>query len=187
MTRCALVVGHKPASPGAAHEDGHPTEYEFNDDLAWRIVEAVSQANSGLEVVIVHRQPGLYRQLPDKINVNEPDFIISLHCNAFRHPAKPEYRASGSEVLHYHTSATGKKMADRLLVKLVDALELPNRGAKPRDVEQRGGYLLRYTRAPAVIAEPFFIDNEQDYGRAIERRVALIAAYAEAICEFAAG
>ena len=74
-------------------------------------------------------------------------------------------------------------MAKILSRHLVGALELPDRGILPRNVENRGGYLLKYTNAPCVIAEPFFIDNDGDYARAMERYEQLIAGYALAIEE----
>jgi N-acetylmuramoyl-L-alanine amidase len=40
---------------------------------------------------------------------------------------------------------------------------------------------LCYTHAPCVIAEPFFIDNDQDLARAREDLDGLARAYAEAI------
>ena len=62
----------------------------------------------------------------------------------------------------------GKKMAEILLNHLVEHLKLPNRGIKPKTAEDRGGPLLRYTEAPCVIAEPFFIDNDSDLSKAQE-------------------
>jgi len=41
--------------------------------------------------------------------------------------------------------------------------------------------LLRYTNAPCVIAEPFFIDNHQDLARARDDLEGLAEAYANAI------
>ena len=39
---------------------------------------------------------------------------------------------------------------------------LKNRGFKSKTVEDRSGYLLKYTKAPCIILEPFFIDNIND-------------------------
>jgi len=49
-----------------------------------------------------------------------------------------------------------------------------------KQYEERGGYLLRYTGAPCVIAEPFFIDNDQDLKKAQQNIVELAGAYANA-------
>jgi N-acetylmuramoyl-L-alanine amidase len=113
--------------------------------------------------------------IPQNINTLEPDFIVSLHCNAFNG------KVSGTEVLYYHKSERGKKIAETLLNHLVEHLKLPNRGIKPKTTEDRGGYLLCYTNAPCVIAEPFFIDNDDDLARAQEDMDGLVAAYAAAI------
>jgi len=72
-------------------------------------------------------------------------------------------------------------MAEILLSHLVDHLELTNRGIKPKTSEDRGGYLLRYTKAPCVIAEPFFIDNDDDLARVQEDIDGLAGTYTRAI------
>ncbi|RLB02402.1 MAG: hypothetical protein DRG83_08590 [Deltaproteobacteria bacterium] len=168
---CALVIGHKKKSPGAVNEKLHLTEFDFNEDLALKIEKKVRLA----EVQRVYRRT--YSELPGDINALNPDFIVSLHCNAFNK------RASGTEVLYYHKSAKSEKMAKIVLKHLVDFLKLPNRGIKPKTAEDRGGYLLRYTNAPCVIAEPFFIDNNDDLAKALSDKDGLAEAYARAIDE----
>ncbi len=168
---CALVIGHSKRSPGAVNSKAGVTEFDFNDDLACYIKRKVKQT----DIQQVYRRT--YKQLPDDLNELKPDFIVDLHCNAFN------TKASGSEVLYYYKSEKGKQMAEILLKHLVDALKLPNRGIKPRSSEDRGGYLLRYTNAPCVIAEPFFIDNDDDLATAQSNIEALAEAYAMAIDE----
>ena len=60
------------------------------------------------------------------INDTEADFAISLHCNAFNR------EASGTEVLYYHKSKTGEKIAKILQSSLVEALGINDRGIKPK-------------------------------------------------------
>jgi len=168
---CALVIGHKKHSPGAINAKANLSEFDFNEDLALRIESKVTKA----EVQRIYRRT--YKELPDDINVLDPDFILSLHCNAF------DGKVSGTEVLHYHKSEKGKKMAEIVRNHLVQYLKLRNRGIKPRTAEDRGGYLLRYTKAPCVIAEPFFIDNDSDLARAREDVDGLAGTYAAAIEE----
>lgn len=170
---CALVIGHKKSSPGAVNPRTGLSEFVFNDDLSRRIEEKVQ----GVEVQRVYRRT--YQELPEDINALGPDFIVSLHCNAFNG------KASGTEVLYYHRSSKGQAIAEVLLRHLVNYLGLPNRGLKPCTAEDRGGYLLCYTKAPCVIAEPFFIDNDRDLARAQEDLDGLASAYARAIEEMA--
>ena len=76
-------------------------------------------------------------------------------------------------------------MAGILNEQLADALGLRNRGVKPKNAEDRGGYLLKNTEAPCVIAEPFFIDNNEDLRTATGKREMLVKAYARGIEKFA--
>jgi len=174
MKKCALVIGHKKASPGAVNPTSGLTEFSFNDKLAIDIEEEVG----GTFVQRIYRRT--YNTLPGDINEFNPDFIISLHCNAFNRSA------SGTEVLFYHRSTKGKLMAEILNEHLVEALGLKNRGTKPKTAEDRGGNLLKNTDAPCVIAEPFFIDNNDDLKTATDKRDALVKAYATGIEAIAA-
>jgi N-acetylmuramoyl-L-alanine amidase len=166
---CALVIGHKKYSHGAVNAKANLSEFDFNEDLA-RYIEGKIQ---GTDIQRIYRRT--YKELPEDINALRPDFIVSLHCNAFNG------KVSGTEVLYYHKSEKGKRMAEILLNHLVKHLKLPNRGIKPKTSEDQGGYLLRYTDAPCIIAEPFFIDNDKDLARAQEDMDGLVAAYAAAI------
>lgn len=170
---CALVIGHKKTSPGAVNQSQALTEFEFNDNLAMIIEKKVRR----VDVQRVYRRT--WKDLPDDINALKPTLIVSLHCNAFNQ------EASGTEVLYYHKSSKGKRMAEILLGHLVDHLKLKDRGAKARSAEDRGGNLLRYTKAPCVIAEPFFIDNDQDLQRAQDNIDGFASAYATGIEEAA--
>jgi len=167
----ALVVGHKESSQGATNVASGISEFEFNFKLAEQIEFALIDTNVQCE--IVYRNS--YSELPEEINAMDPNFIVSLHCNAY------DTRASGTEVLYYHSSTLGKAMAEILQEELLFALSLNNRGVKSKHSEDRGGYLLRYTKAPCVIAEPFFIDNDKDFDTAKSRLPRLVEAYVNAI------
>jgi N-acetylmuramoyl-L-alanine amidase len=169
--RCALIIGHKNDSPGTWSKNGATNEFIFNEQLIPLIEKKVKNAR----IYRVYRRT--YATLPSDINELAPDFAISLHCNSC------DGTASGTEVLYYHKSQQSKDMASLLLTKLVSALGLPDRGIKPSTVEDKGGYLLRYTIAPIVVAEPFFIDNDSDLTRAMGNLDSLAEAYAAAIDE----
>lgn len=149
-----LVVGHTTSSPGACAPD--ICEFDYNENLAYMIKR---QANN---TEIVYRDS--YSGLPKKINKLKPDLIISLHCNAFNK------KASGTETLYYHKSKKSKKFAQEIQDIMVEVLELPDRGIKPKTSEDRGGYLLKNTKAPCVLIEPFFIDNPTDLTVGIYRK-----------------
>ena len=169
MKKLALVIGHKKSSPGAQNKLQGINEFLFNEQLSLDIEKCVS------DVIVQRVYRRTYQSLPDDINEFSPDFIISLHSNAYNGSV------SGTEVLYYHRSTNGKMIANILNNKLVSALDLKNRGIKPKSSEDRGGYLLKNTRAPCVIAEPFFIDNDKDLQVATVKRPELVNAYAESI------
>ncbi len=168
---CALVIGHKRTSPGAVNARDNLSEFQFNNRLAALIEEKVVD----VDVQRVYRRT--YNELPGDINALGPDFIVSLHCNAFNQST------SGTEVLYHHRSSKGKKIARILQKRLVDFLKLRDRGIKWKTSEDQGGYLLNYTEAPCVIAEPFFIDNNDDLDRVQQDLDGLAHAYANAIYE----
>jgi N-acetylmuramoyl-L-alanine amidase len=168
---CVLVVGHTMDSPGAVNTGKSISEFEFNNNLVPLIEKNVKRT----KIKKFYRRK--YEMLPRDINTVNPDFIVSLHCNDH------DCRTSGSEVLYYHKSDKGKQFAEILLKHMVDYLKLPNRGIKPKTVEDKGGYLLGYTNAPCIIAEPFFIDNKKDLEHVMQNLEGLAAAYAGALDE----
>jgi len=167
--RCVIAIGHRRKSPGALNVMTGLSEFIFNETLA----HDIKQKCTDVEIIILYRHT--YRKLPADINAKEPDFIISLHCNAFN------TEASGSEVLYYHNSQKGKHHAEILQHHIVMALGLKDRGIKAKHVEDRGGYLLKETDATCNIVEPFFIDNDDDLRRAIDNKQGLVDAYVNAI------
>lgn len=171
---CALVIGHNAISHGATNRKHGMSEFAFNEALSMDIAQAVKKE---INVIRIYRNS--YRSLPDQINKLNPDFIISLHCNAFNK------KVSGTEVMYHYRSIPGKKLAKILQRQLVKALGLRDRGIKPRSVESRGGYLLRYSNAPCVIAEPFFIDNNKDFKVARNNIDQLVYAYVNTIHTYA--
>ena len=166
---CALVIGHKKSSPGASNDKSGLNEFDFNEELAIRIENKVKKT----QIQRVYRRT--WGELPADINGLDPNFVLSLHCNAYNG------QASGTEVLYYHKSKVGESIAKILQRHLVEFLGLRDRGIQPKTSEDRGGNLLRYTKAPCVIAEPFFIDNDQDLAKARDDLEGLAGAYASAI------
>ncbi|MCB1130288.1 MAG: N-acetylmuramoyl-L-alanine amidase, partial [Verrucomicrobiae bacterium] len=148
-------------------------------DLAATIRGMVTRA----EIVVTSRDDKRsgYRTLPAKINALDPNFVVSLHANG----DDGSGTANGSEVLHWHTSKEGRKLASLLQDQFLSALKLRDRKLKPRTETDRGGSLLRDVRAPIVIGEPFFITNQSDLAAAMAGKEKLAAAYAAAIDVYA--
>jgi len=111
------------------------------------------------------------------INSLNPDLAISLHCNS------ANTVATGTEAIYYPGSVKGKKFAELLSKNVSEALGLKNRGAK-EPWHGRGSGLLSRTKAPCVISEPFFIDNNEDLKKAFERKNEYIQAIVKSINEY---
>jgi N-acetylmuramoyl-L-alanine amidase len=167
----SLVIGHSKNKPGACNETYGICEYDFNE----YIVNSISRKLHVIPHKVHYRQS--YSDLPAQINLFNPRFVVSFHCNAFNKTA------SGTEVLYYSTSEKGKEIARIFNDNLVKALGLNDRGIKPKSEKDRGGYLLRHTLAPCIICEPFFIDNNSDLERAQDNKEDLVVAYTNSILE----
>lgn len=170
--RVALVIGHKMVSGGAVSHN-HTSEFEYNEELVGMV--ASNLADSDVEVLIFHRN--VYLELPDEINAKNPDVVISFHCNSFNK------EATGTEVLYYYKSVKGKKLAETMSNKIHHTLGLRNRGPKPKSTEDRGGIILRYTDAPCILLEPFFIDNPLDFSVGTDLKNELSLAISDVIRE----
>jgi N-acetylmuramoyl-L-alanine amidase len=145
----------------------------FNESLAQKVNYHLS--NHGIDCEIVYRN--IYTLLPAKVNKTNADIAVSMHCNALNE--KP----NGTEVLYYKGSQEGAALAISLQRKFIRCLNLKDRGVNPRALIERGGYLLRSTKMPCVIAEPFFIDSDELL-MAIEKNDELAEAYANGIMEY---
>ncbi|GAB5520347.1 MAG: hypothetical protein RhofKO_25980 [Rhodothermales bacterium] len=172
----AIIIGHTQDAPGACNASSGVCEYAFNQPIAYQLAERL---RGKLETTIVYRgRPNDYANLPAKVNRTGAHLALSLHANAFN------TRASGTEMLYWHRSRVGKPFAEALQRRVLSALHLPDRGAKPVSSRRnRGGPLLYYTHMPCVIAEPFFIDNDSDFEVAQARLDRLVLAYADAVLE----
>jgi hypothetical protein len=84
-------------------------------------------------------------------NQGGADLYISLHCNAFKRTDKP----MGVEVFAIGTK--GREVAARV------ERNLAAQGQKSRGVKNGDHlFVLKYTQAPAILVELFFLDSEAD-------------------------
>lgn len=110
-------------------------------------------------------------------NQSSLDLFISIHFNASK-----EHRAKGTEVYTYE----GKKHSAAIAIcTRLEKLGFANRGVK----DGSGFYVIRRTKARAILVEVCFCDNERDvetYERAGSQDAVAGAIY-EALCETVIG
>jgi N-acetylmuramoyl-L-alanine amidase len=156
----ALCIGHSRwikgrRDCGAVSVDG-TSEWEYNEELADLIAEELGE----FEVKIYDDYHGTgytsaMQWLAGQIRRIDAACAIELHFNS----APPQAR--GHEWLHWHRSANGLALAERL--EAAFDVGIPARGVKPIDMSGRGGVFLKSVPPPAVIAEPFFGSNIDDW------------------------
>jgi N-acetylmuramoyl-L-alanine amidase len=87
----------------------------------------------------------------NKANSYNSKLHLCFHANAFETD-----KAEGCEV--EYISNTGKIYADKICTEISNSLGYRNRGSQLRT----GLYVLKYTYMPAILLEPFFVDNKSD-------------------------
>lgn len=157
MKKIALIVGHSSKAQGCSNKNYNISEYTFNYDLALKVYRRLEQA--GHKPHIFTRINGL-SDLVKRVNKDNPNIAISFHCNAFN------TKVSGTETLYYKNSNNAKQLATCIQTEIVNCLNLNDRGLKPVTTEN-GSFLLKGLKATACLLEPFFLDNDNDYTKAL--------------------
>jgi len=182
MTKLKVVldVGHSAQKGGAYNPDYGIDEFDFWLPRSHKVSDHLRAA--GLEVQIVNRlEAGGHGAVAatNACNKANGDLIVALHANAFNG------MVSGSEVLAWHSSKKANKLAESILAAMVNVLGLNNRGVQAiRWPDERGYHQLRYTKAPCVIIEPFFMDNTGDLRVAMAKELELCKAIADGIIKY---
>lgn len=161
-----LDNGHGQETPGKRSpvwEDGSQLfEWEFNRDLVHRIIlkcyhagiRAVKLAPEKFDVSLTERckRANLWY---DRCNGN--CIVVSVHANA-----------GGGTGFEVYTSP-GETKADEIATALIEQLQQDFPEIKMRkdfadgDPDKEAGfYILKHTKAPAILVENLFMDTEQD-------------------------
>lgn len=90
-------------------------------------------------------------------NSHPADLEVSIHFNAGANDLLGDGVVTGTEVLVYSPDSPSVPYA-RQIVRAISALGFPDRGVTPRP----GLYVLRNTRAPALLVECCFVDDADD-------------------------
>ena len=176
-TDACITVGHHPDAPGAVLDlcGRRVSEYELWAPFARELAHSLQGV--GIEAVVVERpSPRPDAALAARINATRARCAIELHFNAARTRG-----AAGTEMLYWHTSPGGRRLAQLLQQHTCRRLGTQDRGLKAID----GGYpFLQGTAMPAVIAEPAFGSNAGDAWRLLTGQARLMTAYRHALTEW---
>ena len=186
----AICIGHSRRIEND-HRDGGAescvplsSEWQYNDALGRLIVERLHDAH-GLDAILVNDyQGGSYgsamRWLAGYLRgLGTIKLAVELHFNSADDP-----QANGHEWLHWHASPKGRLVAAILAMEMtLSRLGIRSRGVKAIDGGDRGGEFLRLTHCPAVICEPFFGSNAQDWQLARQQPEAIAIVIAQALAQ----
>lgn len=159
--KVGICVGHSRRGDRGAWSVGNVPEWEWNNILAAMIVDRLPA--HGIEPVLANdyhysSYSAAMGWLAGYLKHEDVDFAIELHFNS----AGPSAR--GNEWLHWHSSGDGRALAASLDLAFNDAFpDSKPRGLKPKRAGDRGSTFLRKTHCPAVITEPFFGSNADEW------------------------
>lgn len=150
-----INAGHAPGGnpdPGAVSPNGL-RESDVAADVGAAVVSYLKAA--GHEAVILQSDSlGEVCSTANSLNV---DLFVSIHCNAASNAS-----ASGAESWYCSGSVDGESAARLIQGRIIEKLELVDRGIKCATPGVNGLYVLSNTDAPAVLIEIAFISNEGD-------------------------
>ena len=190
-----LVPGHGGEAPkgeyqdfGAVSKDEKVDEFHYYQDLIKNFIIPELEKEK-IEYAYVERK--VKKVMPYKeINsvTKAGDFAIEFHYNSFHIET-----AQGSEYLYYPTSKDGLRLATLLRDNINMAMgfllrtnDKSKQGLRPTD-SGNGAAVLKNTKCPTVLMEPFFITNPGEFKKAMENKKELSEAVIKSIKKYIGG
>jgi len=158
-----IDAGHGGKDPGACRiKNGKPT---YEKDIALHFAfEIGRRLKARGNTVIYTRRVDKYIKLEERTDIsnrNNADLFISLHCNGYANKD-----AHGGEIwVSKDASDTTREFAKNLFYSLYEShLPLDMRiGDRGLMYKEQNFYVLKHTKAPAVLIELGFISNDGDF------------------------
>lgn len=182
----AICVGHSRNGDMGAVSCGGINEWTYNKKVAESLKSDLQEY--GISSFIVDNYGGTYGSYTSAINwlvkhlkEQKASVAVELHFNA-----AANQDANGMEMLHWETSRIGLSLAEYVLQGCKKFFPIANsRGVKSLGKGARGATFLRKTHCPAIITEPFFGTNWQDWIMFADQEATLSQAYALGIKQWA--
>lgn len=157
-----IDAGHGGNDCGALNIiKGCPNESDYNLMIAKKLDEILTKR--GFKTVMT-RKDRCFVTLSERAcisNNNKSDLFVSIHHNS---ASCSSSTASGVEVCIYNTcNKDNYDLASRIASSLSSVFDIRNRGVK----ERRDLYVLKHTKAPALLIEILFMSCKRDMEIAI--------------------
>ncbi|OJE47648.1 N-acetylmuramoyl-L-alanine amidase [Bacillus proteolyticus] len=152
MAKYSLHGGHNSIVQGANYGNGkeHIMDRQVKDAVVTKLRSLGHTVYDDTDEAGATQAQNL-SNIVRNCNSHDVDLVISFHLNAFNGTA------NGVEVCYYDQQS----LASKVSTQLSKDIGWSNRGAK----ERKELYVLANTKAPAILIELGFIDNESDMAK----------------------
>lgn len=157
--RIGIDMGHTLSGEGTGSQGCGYKEQNLTRELGKIVIEMLKKEGHTIYDCTVDKSSNNAQQLIDRVNKanKQPlDLFVSIHFNACVNDVSGDGRTTGTEVLLHSMSSKAKPYAERIVKKIA------NVGLKNRGVKTHNAYVLKHTKAPALLIETCFIDDRDD-------------------------
>ena len=178
--RIGIDCGHTLSGEGTGSQGCGYKEQNLTRELGKIVIEMLKKEGHTIYDCTVDKSSNNAQQLIDRVNKanKQPlDLFVSIHFNACVNDEKGNGYTTGTEVLLYSTSSKAKPYAERIVKKIA------NVGLKNRGVKTHNAYVLKHTKAPALLIETCFIDDRDDMNVYLENPRKVAKAIVEGILD----
>lgn len=157
--KIGIDMGHTLSGEGTGSQGCGYKEQSLTRELGKIVIEMLKKEGHTVYDCTVDKSSNNAQQLIDRVNKanKQPlDLFVSIHFNACVNDVKGDGRTTGTEVLLHSMSSKAKPYAERIVKKIA------NVGLKNRGVKTHNAYVLKHTKAPALLIETCFIDDRDD-------------------------
>ena len=157
--KIGIDMGHTLSGEGTGSQGCGYKEQNLTRELGKIVIEMLKKESHTIYDCTVDKSSNNAQQLIDRVNKanKQPlDLFVSIHFNACVNDVKGDGRTTGTEVLLHSMSSKAKPYAERIVKKIA------NVGLKNRGVKTHNAYVLKHTKAPALLIETCFIDDRDD-------------------------
>lgn len=150
--KIGLDMGHTLSGAGTG-ANGYASETVKNREAGKRLMTMLREKGHTVVDCTVDKSSNDLADRCRKANAQSLDLFISLHLNAYRSTTSN----MGLETYSYSTSGKGREYATKIQRELLAATGWKDRGCKTANF-----YVLKNTKAPAVLVELGFCDSKAD-------------------------
>ena len=184
-----LDSGHAKSTGGKRSPDSSLYEWEFNNDMQYRIKARLEQL--GFQVYLTNPNPATVKDIALSTRASlantqwskkgKPNALfVSLHANAYG----TWTTANGVEVFHAkNASARSKNCASVMCKHIHEALKKVRPGSVNRGVKSENFTVIYKAAMPSILIEYAFYTNREDLKVLKNNRAELCEATVKALCE----